>query len=306
MAALRPYHNGTLRVDIWESNSQRYGIPSHVNLFRQLIVSQPFEILQVRVLRDKRTRRHAVDIRRSNEDASHTRKAPKLDCVRFELASTGIWRRSRLPIMLFRFCRKNELRNWLFRVERLTNPRTHPQIPLVAPALEDDRLCLSHRLRASAAASRSTTLAEFEPQRHLPGRSDTAALAVPVAFPYWNVLLSSHSSIPFTIRFPCSDSNTLRRLSSGGCLHPRATEFWRFSYWNPTRMTVVDSMHCILEGLVHYHCRKVLRLDAKLAKRKDEAHVAFTHNWTDYDPANCPTDYHLGNPAKEIGQLQRI
>ncbi|KAF8200492.1 hypothetical protein K438DRAFT_2110620, partial [Mycena galopus ATCC 62051] len=43
----------------------------------------------------------------------------------------------------------------------------------------------------------------------------------------------------------------------------RWSELWRLLYWDPTRMGVVDSMHCILEGLVHYHCRRVLRIDAE-------------------------------------------
>ncbi|KAF9536438.1 hypothetical protein CPC08DRAFT_610246, partial [Agrocybe pediades] len=38
----------------------------------------------------------------------------------------------------------------------------------------------------------------------------------------------------------------------------RWSELWRLPYWDPTRMLVVDGMHCILEGLVHYHCRYVL------------------------------------------------
>ncbi|KAF9056966.1 hypothetical protein BDP27DRAFT_1433142 [Rhodocollybia butyracea] len=40
------------------------------------------------------------------------------------------------------------------------------------------------------------------------------------------------------------------------------SSFWLLEYWDPTRMLVIDAMHCILEGLVHYHCRHVLRLDA--------------------------------------------
>lgn len=39
----------------------------------------------------------------------------------------------------------------------------------------------------------------------------------------------------------------------------RWSEWWRLPYWNPCQMLVVDGMHCILEGLVHYHCRYVLQ-----------------------------------------------
>ncbi|KDR78693.1 hypothetical protein GALMADRAFT_18818, partial [Galerina marginata CBS 339.88] len=38
----------------------------------------------------------------------------------------------------------------------------------------------------------------------------------------------------------------------------RWTELWRLPYWDPTKMLVVDSMHCLLEGLAQYHFRYVL------------------------------------------------
>jgi hypothetical protein len=40
----------------------------------------------------------------------------------------------------------------------------------------------------------------------------------------------------------------------------RWTELWRLPYWNPTRMLVVDPMHCLLEGLAQFHFRNVLKL----------------------------------------------
>ncbi|KAJ3874297.1 hypothetical protein F5051DRAFT_296924, partial [Lentinula edodes] len=65
----------------------------------------------------------------------------------------------------------------------------------------------------------------------------------------------------------------------------RWSELWRLPYWDPTRMLVVDSMHAILEGLVHYHCRHVLRLDMEYAKAKEnvEMNPAFSYNWPPYD-----------------------
>ncbi|KAK0435700.1 uncharacterized protein EV420DRAFT_1623583 [Desarmillaria tabescens] len=45
------------------------------------------------------------------------------------------------------------------------------------------------------------------------------------------------------------------------------SEFWRLPYWDPTWMLVIDSMHCILEGLVHYHCHYVLAIDKDAAKK---------------------------------------
>jgi len=65
----------------------------------------------------------------------------------------------------------------------------------------------------------------------------------------------------------------------------RWSELWRLPYWNPTRMLVVDSMHCILEGLVHYHCRHVLRLNSATAKTKETVEFcpAFAYPWPVYD-----------------------
>ena len=38
------------------------------------------------------------------------------------------------------------------------------------------------------------------------------------------------------------------------------SEFWQLPYWDPMQMLVIDTMHCILEGLVYYHCCHVLGL----------------------------------------------
>jgi hypothetical protein len=71
-------------------------------------------------------------------------------------------------------------------------------------------------------------------------------------------------------------------------------------------MAVVDSMHCILEGLVHYHCRRVLHIDAKLAKRKEVLGVAFEYNWPVYDSTVLSKTLHLRNPTTELEQIPRI
>jgi hypothetical protein len=41
-------------------------------------------------------------------------------------------------------------------------------------------------------------------------------------------------------------------------------------------------MHCILEGLVHYHCRRVLEIDADRASKKDPPPAAFSYPWMAY------------------------
>ncbi|KAF8123624.1 hypothetical protein EV363DRAFT_1179737, partial [Boletus edulis] len=40
----------------------------------------------------------------------------------------------------------------------------------------------------------------------------------------------------------------------------RWSELWWLPYWDPARQLVIDSMHCILEGLVQHHSRNLLRL----------------------------------------------
>lgn len=67
----------------------------------------------------------------------------------------------------------------------------------------------------------------------------------------------------------------------------RWSEFWKLPYWDPTQMLVVDSMHCVLEGLVHYHCRYVLRLDSAEAKLTTQK-AAFAYPWTQYDSNTDP------------------
>ncbi|KAJ3831734.1 hypothetical protein F5878DRAFT_549166, partial [Lentinula raphanica] len=63
----------------------------------------------------------------------------------------------------------------------------------------------------------------------------------------------------------------------------RWLSFWLLEYWDPTKMLVIDAMHCILEGLVHYHCRHVLRLDASASKdTADDLKVAFEWPWVPY------------------------
>ncbi|KAJ3990772.1 hypothetical protein F5050DRAFT_1553594, partial [Lentinula boryana] len=65
----------------------------------------------------------------------------------------------------------------------------------------------------------------------------------------------------------------------------RWSSFWLLEYWDPTRMLVIDAMHCILEGLVHYHCRHVLRLDSSASKlSSDGLKVAFDWPWIPYSP----------------------
>jgi hypothetical protein len=86
----------------------------------------------------------------------------------------------------------------------------------------------------------------------------------------------------------------------------RWSEFWRLPYWDPTRMLVIDGMHCVLGGLAHYHCHKVLHIDAEKAKKKERGPVAFEQDWVAYDLGQVPPRYVLVNPEKEERQISSI
>ncbi|KAE9387298.1 hypothetical protein BT96DRAFT_837848 [Gymnopus androsaceus JB14] len=61
--------------------------------------------------------------------------------------------------------------------------------------------------------------------------------------------------------------------------------FWLLEYWDPTRMLVINAMHCILEGIVHYHCRHVLCLDSSAPKVSSNClKVMFDWPWIPYSP----------------------
>ncbi|KAE9385262.1 hypothetical protein BT96DRAFT_1007225 [Gymnopus androsaceus JB14] len=56
-------------------------------------------------------------------------------------------------------------------------------------------------------------------------------------------------------------------------------------------MLVIDAMHCILEGVVHYHCHHVLRLDTSATRiSADGFKFVFNWSWTPYDPKTVSKD----------------
>lgn len=63
----------------------------------------------------------------------------------------------------------------------------------------------------------------------------------------------------------------------------RYSEMWRLPYWDPTRMLVPEFMHCGLEGIAHYHVRRVLGLTAHDAQKKDELPPAFHYHFLEFD-----------------------
>ncbi|KAJ6547260.1 hypothetical protein B0H19DRAFT_953167 [Mycena capillaripes] len=85
----------------------------------------------------------------------------------------------------------------------------------------------------------------------------------------------------------------------------RWSERWRLSYWDPTRMLVIDAMHCVLEGLVKYHCRYILCLDKEVAQKSD-LHIAFSYDWPPYDPSKIPKDDLLSEREEVLEQVEKI
>jgi hypothetical protein len=63
----------------------------------------------------------------------------------------------------------------------------------------------------------------------------------------------------------------------------RWSELWRLSYWDPTRMLVVDTMHCLYEGLIKMHCRVALNLSVANANAPEPAVPAFSWHFASVD-----------------------
>jgi hypothetical protein len=83
----------------------------------------------------------------------------------------------------------------------------------------------------------------------------------------------------------------------------RWSELWRLPYWDPTRQLVVDSMHCLLEGLVHTHIREVLGLSTAAASQKETVIPAFDHDFTRpaaSQPTPEPSTIPQASPAQSV------
>ncbi|KAK0215389.1 hypothetical protein IW262DRAFT_1240303, partial [Armillaria fumosa] len=81
------------------------------------------------------------------------------------------------------------------------------------------------------------------------------------------------------------------------------SELWRLLHWDPTQMLVIDSMHCILEGLVHYHCLHVLEVDINKAGKARKMVPAFNFPWTKY---SLDTATHLQCPMKQDKEIPHV
>jgi Transposase family tnp2 len=81
----------------------------------------------------------------------------------------------------------------------------------------------------------------------------------------------------------------------------RWSTLWRLSYWDPSRQIVVDTMHCLLEGLAHAHFREFLGLTADSANRKSDVVPAFKHPFLDVN-SHKPPEFN----EKDVRAVQSI
>ena len=86
----------------------------------------------------------------------------------------------------------------------------------------------------------------------------------------------------------------------------RWSPLWRLPYWNPCRQLVVDSMHCLLEGLVKFHCLQVLRLTEMAANNVPSRPPAFSWPFAIpslTDEANNESQQWSENDVKDIQKI---
>ncbi|KAF5366412.1 hypothetical protein D9758_009812 [Tetrapyrgos nigripes] len=87
----------------------------------------------------------------------------------------------------------------------------------------------------------------------------------------------------------------------------RWSSLWLLKYWDPTKMLVIDTMHCLLEGIVHYHCCHVLRLDASAMKTKtdlEDHRFAYDWPWVDYSDEVAPPGCML--KEKDVSRVAKL
>ncbi|KAF9471043.1 hypothetical protein BDN70DRAFT_820529 [Pholiota conissans] len=83
----------------------------------------------------------------------------------------------------------------------------------------------------------------------------------------------------------------------------RWSELWRLPYWDPTRMLVVDSMHCLLEGLAQFHFRVVLGLTDAEANAAPKITHPFEFTFSHPDTTYIASHSMSGNDVKTVAQI---
>ena len=83
----------------------------------------------------------------------------------------------------------------------------------------------------------------------------------------------------------------------------RYSELWWLPYLDPSHQLVVDSMHCILEGLVQHHVCNLLGLTSNNSSSPQVKPPTFHYN---FDPLNPETAAALSMTTKEVTQVSAI
>lgn len=85
------------------------------------------------------------------------------------------------------------------------------------------------------------------------------------------------------------------------------SELWHLPYWDPARQLVVDSMHCILEGLVQHHVRNLLGITTECkglpSSQSSESRPAFEYPFIHIDPDTAAS---LSMSTRECTQVLAI
>jgi hypothetical protein len=80
----------------------------------------------------------------------------------------------------------------------------------------------------------------------------------------------------------------------------RWSPLWRLPYWDPARMLVVDTMHCLFEGLAQFHFREVLKLTKTEAETAEVVSAAFEFNFS------VPTENDIKSQQLEKSDVKDI
>jgi len=80
----------------------------------------------------------------------------------------------------------------------------------------------------------------------------------------------------------------------------RWSPLWRLPYWDPARMLVVDTMHCLFEGVAQYHFREVLKLTKTEAETTEVVSAAFTFKFS------VPADKEITDLKLEASDIKDV
>ena len=89
--------------------------------------------------------------------------------------------------------------------------------------------------------------------------------------------------------------------------HVHWSELWWLPYWDPPHMLVIDTMHCMLEGLMHYHCHYILEIDTKQAGQNKPSPMAFSYSWMPCSSL-VPAEYkvNVDTELEHIAKIQQL